>query len=147
MTTNDPISDMLTRIRNAAAVGKAEVVIPFSNIKIKLAVLLKEEGYIEDATKVVGFKDSNSSTPNKALHLKAFDHIVIKLKYSDLGKPAFQKLRRVSKPGKRVYCRKVDLPVVLNHVGVAFISTSKGLMTNREAKKQGLGGEIICEVY
>ena len=139
MTTNDPISDMLTRIRNAAAVKKADVTIPFSKVKLALAELLKSEGYIEDVTHIKGAKNPT----NKG---EAFDSLLVQLKYSDLG-PAITRIDRVSKPGKRVYCKKDELPIVLSGHGISLLSTSQGLMTNRAAKKARLGGEVICKVY
>lgn len=136
--TNDPISDMLTRIRNAAAVGKSEVVMPYSKLKHKIADILSQEGYVGKVTKVEGGKEPNASR---------FAELRIGLKYDERRAPVIQHLRRISKPGLRVYKGADRLPVVLNNLGVAIISTSQGVMTSREAKKLGIGGEIICEVY
>ncbi len=126
----DPISDMLTRIRNASAVNKAEVVIPFSKIKLAIAQILVKEGYIEKVEKI----DDN------------YGQIVITLKYSK-DKSVINKIQRISKPGKRVYVGKDKLPKVLNNLGIAILSTSKGIITNKQALSEGIGGEVICEVY
>jgi small subunit ribosomal protein S8 len=128
----DPIADMLTRMRNALAVRKPEVVLPFSKIKLNIAQILKKRGYILDAQEV--------EEPG------AFKEIKISLKYN--GKePAITSLNRISKPGHRKYVTKDELPVVLNSLGIAIISTSQGLMTNKDAKKLNLGGEVICEIF
>ncbi|MFA6534426.1 MAG: 30S ribosomal protein S8 [Patescibacteria group bacterium] len=131
----DPIADMLTRIRNAAAVRHETVAVPYSRLKMEIAEILKNSGYILDCA-----KSSAETGELKGLEIK------ISLKYQ--GKtPAITDLKRISKPGRRVYAKKDQMPVVLNNLGVAIISTSRGLMTNKEAKKAGLGGEIICEIY
>ena len=135
MTTNDPISDMLTRIRNASAVRKPEVLLPYSKIKHQIALILSREGFVGKVVKVEK-GDEN-----------AFDMLRIGLKYDGDNKSVIRHLKRVSKPGLRVYCGKNELPVVLNNLGLAIISTSQGLMTNGEAKKKGVGGEVVCEVY
>ena len=126
----DPIADMLTRMRNALAVKKREVVLPYSKIKLKIAELLEKNGYIE----------SFSTIKN------GFEEIVIVLKYKE-GRPGITHLQRISKPGCRIYATKDKLPYVLNGMGTAIISTSSGLMTLREARQQGCGGEIICEIW
>src|SRR3989338_2853221 len=132
----DPIADMLTIIRNALAVQKPEVVLPFSKVKMGLAEIMQKESFVKKVEKIEGNgKDSK------------FDQIRIVLKYLGPKEPAITNLKKVSKPGRRVYAGKDELPVVLNNLGIAVISTSKGLMTNKEAKKAGLGGEIICEIY
>lgn len=133
----DPISDMLTRIRNALMAKKDEVVLPYSKLKFELALALKRNNYIEEAEKVSSSKSSEGSK---------FDELKIRLKRKE-GESAITKLKRVSKPGRRVYVSKDELPYVLNNLGIAIISTAQGLMTNKEARKKGLGGEIICEVY
>ena len=135
----DPIADMLTRIRNASAVGKSEVVLPMSKIKYAIAKILEREGLI---TKVeaVGGKEVGAAE-------KKFEDFKIILKYLRKGEPAITFIRRASKPGLRVYADKDNLPKVLNNMGIAIISTSHGLMTNKEAKNKGVGGEVICEVY
>ena len=133
----DPIADMLTRIRNASLVNKTEVVLPMSKIKFEIAKILKKEGWILD----VEVLKSGSKEQSK------FDELKLSLKYKKSGKSSIAKIRRVSKPGLRVYVKKDNLPKVLNNLGVAIISTPQGLMTNKEARKQGLGGEVLCEVY
>lgn len=135
----DPIADMLTRIRNASAVGKSEVVLPMSKIKYAIAKILEQEGLI---TKVEAAGGKEGGAGGK----KSEDFKII-LKYLRKGEPAITFIRRASKPGLRVYADKDNLPKVLNNMGIAIISTSHGLMTNKEAKKKGVGGEVICEVY
>ncbi len=130
----DPIADMLTRIRNASAVGKSEVVLPMSKIKFNIAKILEENGWVEKAEVLKKDKEK-------------FDNLKITLKYKGKGKPAIASLRRVSKPSLRIYSNKSELPRVLNNLGMAIISTSRGLMTDKEARKKGVGGEIICEIY
>ncbi|MFA5075803.1 MAG: 30S ribosomal protein S8 [Patescibacteria group bacterium] len=127
----DPIADMLTRIRNAAAVKKDEVEVPYSKLKAEILKILEQEGYILGSAKI---------------EKGSLIDLQIKLKYTD-GQSAISDLKRISKPGRRVYTRKDKLPVVLNKLGTAVISTSQGIMTNRAAKKAGLGGEVICEIY
>ena len=135
---NDPIADMLTRIRNALMVKKSRVVVPFSKIKWNIAKILKEQGYISDFQKVSGDHVSKSV---------GFDHISLGLSYREKHESTIKHLRRVSTPGRRVYVQKDILPIVLNHLGIAIISTPRGLMTNKQARKEGLGGEVICEIY
>lgn len=128
----DPIADMLTRIRNANIVSHEEVQMPSSKLKVELAKVLKEEGYITDYTeKEVG----------------KFKVLVITLKYDERNKPVISNLKRISKTGLRVYSKAKDLPQVFGGLGIAIISTSKGLMTDRKAKKDNLGGEVICYVW
>ena len=134
----DPISDMLTRIRNAQAVNKKTVVLPMSKIKYSIAKILTQNGWIEKAEIIKVAAKKNSSS--------AFNEIKIDLKYRN-GRPAISSLKKISTPGRRVYANKTELPRVLNNLGMAIISTSKGLLTNKEAKKQGVGGEVICEIY
>ena len=129
----DPISDMLTRIRNATRAQHAAVVIPFSKLKLKLAQLLSRENYVGAVTETT---DSGGKPA-----------ISIALKYDKQGKSALERLVRVSEPGLRVYAQSDKLPVVLSGYGIAIISTPEGLMTNKEAKRAGLGGEVVCEVY
>ena len=131
MSMSDPIADMLTRIRNAHAAEKFSVVMPFSTKKQALAELLKSEGYITDSKKV----DDATAKPNLEVTLKYFQ-----------GQPVIEKIDRVSKPGLRIYKSKNDLPTVRGGLGVAVISTSKGLMSDRNARTQGFGGEVICYV-
>ncbi len=125
----DPIADMLTRIRNGLAAGKAEVVMPYSTLKQAIAQVLKDEGYITDFNKVEDVKPS----------------LRVELKYHQ-GKPVIEKVRRVSRPGLRIYKNKDELPKVMAGLGIAIISTSAGVMTERAARKAGHGGEVLCYV-
>jgi len=135
----DPIADMLTRIRNASAVGKETVVLPMSKIKYGIAQILEREGHIAKVEVVKTKSKKNGSA--------VFDELKIILKYKKDNRPAITSLKRISKPGRRVYASKEKLPRVLNNLGLAIISTSRGLLTNKEAAKAGIGGEIICEIY
>ena len=132
MTMTDPISDMLTRIRNALKASHEEVEVPCSKLKVNLAKLLKSEGYIRNF-KIV------SVGPHKNIRLF--------LKYDEEGAPVIGGLKRVSKPSCRVYKQCSDISKVLNGYGVNVVSTSKGLMTDREARKQNVGGEVICTLW
>ncbi len=131
----DPIADMLTRIRNASKVKKAEVFIPFSKIKLEIVKILKREGFIDS------FEEIKSGEEDRI-----FGGLVLKLKYNE-GKSVVSSISRISKPGRRVYASKEDLPKVLNGYGLAIVSTSQGIMTSKEAKRKGLGGEVVCEIY
>lgn len=132
MAMTDPIADMLTRIRNASTVSHETVDIPASKLKVELARVLKEEGFIADyAVKEEG----------------KFKVITITLKYDMNRKPVITKLERISKPGLRHYSKAKKLQKVLGGLGVAIISTPKGLMTDRKARKENVGGEILCYVY
>ncbi len=135
----DPIADMLTRIRNALAVGKDEVVLPMSKIKFNIAKLLEREGWITKAEVMKGSLETKRGS--------RFDQLRIVLKYDKAGRPAIRTLKRVSKPGLRVYVGKDKIPYVLQGYGMAIISTSQGLLTNKEAKKRGIGGEVLCEIW
>jgi len=128
----DVIADMLTRIRNANQMRYKEVKIPASNLKVELAKILKEEGYIEDYKLA---KDDVQGT------------IVVTLKYGDNKERVITGLKRISKPGLRVYAKAGDVPKVLNGLGIAIISTSKGIMTDKEARKQNVGGEVIAYIW
>lgn len=129
----DPIADMLTRIRNASLVRKDYVLIPFSKIKFEMASLLEQEGFISRVE-----DEDKDSIKNH--------NIKINLKYK--GKTAvIRGIKRISKPGRRVYQNYLEMPRILPSLGLLIISTSKGLMTNIEAKKQKIGGEIICEIF
>jgi small subunit ribosomal protein S8 len=130
MSMTDPVADMLTRIRNAQSAAKAEVQMPSSKLKVAIGKVLKDEGYIEDYSVV----ESGSKAS-----------LTIALKYYQ-GKPVIEQIRRISKPGLRIYRAKDDLPSVLGGLGVAIVSTSKGVMTDRTAKANGLGGEVLCTV-
>ena len=132
MNITDPIADMLTRIRNANTVSHESVSIPSSKLKLELAKLLKEEGYIED------YEVADSGK---------FKVINVALKYTENKKPVITNLQRISKPGLRTYCKSKKLPQVLGGLGIAIISTSKGLLTDRKARKENLGGEILCYVW
>jgi len=138
----DSIADMITRIRNASAVGKSEVVLPMSKIKFEVAKILEKEGWVGKVEVIKG----NFSKDRKDRNY-IFDQLRIVLKYKKSGRPAISCLKRVSKPGLRVYAKKDRLPKVLNNLGIAIISTPQGIMTNKEAKKKGTGGEILCEIY
>jgi small subunit ribosomal protein S8 len=131
----DPIADMLTRIRNASRVRQTEVFVPFSKIKLEIIKILKKEGLIE------GFEELKIGPGGSQ-----FGGLQINLKY-DGQTPAISSLKKISKPGHRIYATKTELPRVLNNLGLAIISTSRGVMSNKEAKKLGLGGEVICEIY
>lgn len=127
MNTTDPISDMLTRIRNAYAAGKGSTIMQSSKMKEAVLSILKENGYIGD------FKNDGKN-------------ITVTLKYENEN-PVVTRLERVSKPGRRMYVKKDEIPIVLSGQGIAIISTSKGVITGKEAKKQELGGELIAKVY
>ncbi|WP_144151205.1 30S ribosomal protein S8 [Paraburkholderia sp. BCC1885] len=130
MSMSDPIADMLTRIRNAQMVEKVSVQMPSSKVKVAIAQVLKDEGYIDDfAVKAEGAKSE----------------LNIVLKYY-AGRPVIERIERVSKPGLRVYRGRNDIPVVMNGLGVAIVSTPKGVMTDRKARATGVGGEVICYV-
>ena len=135
----DPIADMLSRIRNAQAVKKTEVVLPMSKIKEQIARILKQEGWILDVAVIKASGKKNMDN--------AFDQLKLTLKYKKSGRPSITSIKRISKPGLRIYVDKNNLPVVLNNLGMAIISTPGGLMTNKTAKKSGLGGEVLCEIY
>jgi small subunit ribosomal protein S8 len=139
MSMSDPVSDMLTRIRNAQMVGHTEVVMPASRLKAAIAQVLKDEGYIEDFAiqSKGGDKGGKDSGAKKELR--------IGLKYY-AGRPVIERLERVSKPGLRVYKGREDIPRIMNGLGVAILSTSRGVMTDRKARADGVGGEILCIV-
>lgn len=130
MSMSDPIADMLTRIRNAQAVEKAVVSMPCSKVKLAIAKVLADEGYI-DGFAVRG----ESGKPELELELKYY-----------AGRPVIERIERVSKPGLRVYKGVEDLPRVMNGLGVAIVSTSSGVMTDRHARAKGVGGEVLCVV-
>ena len=130
MSMTDPIADMLTRIRNAQSVTKAQVSMPSSKLKVAIAKTLKEEGYIQD----YHLSDNEGKS-----------QLSIILKYYQ-GKPVIETIQRVSKPGRRVFKSRDDLPRVLNGLGIAVISTSHGVMTDRSARAAGHGGEVLCIV-
>ena len=133
MVTTDPIADMLTRIRNANSSKHKTVDIPASKMKLAIADILFQEGYIKS------FEERKEEN-NQGI-------IRITLKYTEKGKKVIDGLKRISKPGLRVYASKDELPRVLNGLGIALISTSKGIMTDKEARKEGLGGEVLAYVW
>ena len=137
MSFTDPIADMLTRIRNAVMAGHSQVAIPSSKIKVEIARILKEEGFIE------GFEVADGERVG-------FKVLRIKIKYVGERRerrPVISGLERVSKPGRRIYTKKQDIPWVLSGIGVAILSTPKGVMTGQRARQLGIGGEILCKVW
>jgi small subunit ribosomal protein S8 len=128
----DPIADMLTRIRNAVRVERPHVEMPLSKVKRGLAEVLKREGYIWDFTEVK--QDS-------------FPQLRLDLKYGPNGERVIRHIRRISKPGRRIYNRATDLKPILNGLGISIISTSRGVISDREARQRNLGGEVLCEVW
>src|SRR5204862_4556364 len=139
MSMHDPVADMLTRIRNAQMVGHTDVVMPASRLKASIAQVLKDEGYIEDFVirdrSVAGGKEKGSAKKELRIGLKYY-----------AGRPVIERLERVSKPGLRVYKGSDDIPRVMNGLGVAILSTSRGVMTDRKARADGVGGEVLCIV-
>ena len=129
MSMQDPLADMLTRVRNGLAADKVAVEMPASRVKSAIAKVLKDEGYISD------FSADGSAKPTLTITLKYFQ-----------GKPVIDELKRVSRPGLRIYKNKHELPKILNGMGIAIVSTSAGVMTDRQARETGRGGEIICTV-
>ncbi|MFN0055241.1 MAG: 30S ribosomal protein S8 [Planctomycetales bacterium] len=127
----DPIADMLTRIRNAVAIERPFVDIPVSQVKLGVAQVLQREGYVWDFEVI-------PQQPAGVLR--------INLKYGPNGEPVIQEIKRISKPGCRVYRKAKDIPVVLQGLGISVLSTSQGVLSNREAKSKGLGGEVLCSV-
>ncbi|MDR2163827.1 MAG: 30S ribosomal protein S8 [Clostridiales Family XIII bacterium] len=132
MTMTDPVADMLTRIRNANSVGHKAVSVPASRMKRSIAGILKDEGYIEDFDLV---DDDRQGVIN------------IKMKYSADNEKVISGIRKISKPGLRVYAKAEDVPRVLGGLGIAIISTSKGVISDKEARRLGVGGEVICYVW
>lgn len=132
MVMTDPIADLLTRIRNANVVKHEVVEIPSSNIKKNIANIMLQEGYLKD---IEEYDDGNISM------------LRITMKYGSNNERVITGLKKISKPGLRVYCKKEEVPKVLNGLGVAIISTSNGIVTDREARKLGLGGEVICYIW
>ena len=132
MVVTDSIADMLTRIRNANAMKYKEVSMPVSKVKTEIAKILKEEGFIED------YKVSKEG---------AFGKLVLTLKYTNKKERVITGLKRISKPGLRVYAKNNEVPKVLNGFGIAVVSTSRGIMTDKEARKQNLGGEIMAYIW
>ncbi len=137
MSVSDPIADMLTRIRNAMLVGQSMAAMPSSKMKVAIAQILKDEGYIDNFEVVDGERPG---------------HKVLRIRIKYVGerrerRPVLTGLQRVSRPGRRVYASKREIPWVLSGMGIAIISTPKGVMTGRQARKLGVGGEIVCKVW
>ncbi|AHK79730.1 MULTISPECIES: 30S ribosomal protein S8 [Ectothiorhodospira] len=130
MSMTDPVADLLTRIRNGQRAAKTEVTLPASKLKVAIARVLKDEGYVADVV-----VDEQEKKPVMTVKLKYFQ-----------GKPVIETIQRVSRPGLRIYRSKDDLPTVIGGLGVAVISTSGGVMTERQARAQGQGGEVLCVV-
>ena len=137
MSVNDPIADMLTRIRNGVMAGHSQVAIPSSKIKVAIAKILKEEGFVEN------FEVADGERVGQKM-------LRVKIKYVGERRerrPVISGLERVSKPGRRIYTKKQDIPWVLSGIGVAILSTPKGVMTGQRARQLGVGGEILCKVW
>jgi small subunit ribosomal protein S8 len=137
MSMTDPIADMLTRIRNAVMSGQVLTAMPLSKVKVEIAKILKEEGYLEN------FEVADGERPSQK---------VLRLKIKYIGerrerKPVLTGLERVSRPGRRIYTKKQEIPWVLSGIGVAILSTPKGIMTGQRARQLGVGGEILCKVW
>ena len=132
MSVNDPIADFLTRIRNAGMARHEKAEIPHSRMKAEMARILKEQGYIND------YSEQSAGAEKR---------LVIELKYSSDGQRAITGLRRMSRPGRRVYRKQTNIPRVLDGLGVAILSTSRGILTDHEARRVGVGGEVLCFVY
>jgi small subunit ribosomal protein S8 len=132
MAITDPVADMLARIRNANTGKHSKVDIPASRMKISLAKILKSEGYIKNY---------------KVLKDQSHGVLRIYIKYDEVNQGVITGLKRLSKPGRRVYVKKKDIPFVLNGMGIAVLSTSKGILTDREARKQNVGGELLCSLW
>ena len=131
MSMSDPIADMLTRVRNGLARDKVSVSMPSSGVKEAIAAVLKEEGFID------GFSVTVADQKKE---------LTVDLRYHQ-GEPAIEKMSRVSRPGRRQYCGATDMPSVNGGLGVVMISTSKGIMSDRQARRQGIGGEVICSIF
>jgi small subunit ribosomal protein S8 len=132
MSVNDPIADFLTRIRNAGMARHETVVMPHSKVKAEMARILTEQGYVES------FSERGEGAKKK---------LVVELKYDPDGRRAIRGLRRMSRPGRRVYRKQANIPRVLDGLGVAILSTSRGILTDHEARRAGIGGEVLCFVY
>lgn len=132
MSVNDPISDMLTRVRNAGMARNAETTMPSTKVLVAIAKILKEEGYIADY---------------RVIEKRPQNQLVISLRYGADRKPAIKEIKRVSKPGLRVYAGKDDIPRVQSGLGIAVVSTTQGVMTGYEARRRGIGGEVLCTVF
>ncbi len=128
----DPIADFLTRIRNGLKAGKTQVGMPSSKMKKNLANVLKQEGFI---------KDFGTQTEGP------FETLIVELKYDEANRPAIEGLKRISKPGRRIYAKRDELPKIRFGLGIAIITTSRGVMTDKEARNQNIGGEVICSIW
>ena len=133
MSMTDPVGDMITRIRNASRAGHEKVVLPGSKLKERIAAVLRDEGYVKE---VVLHRVENRS-----------GELTVMLKYGPNREPAISEIRRISKPGLRKYVPSAEIPRVLNGMGIAIVSTSKGILVDRDCRKQNVGGELICTVY
>lgn len=133
MSMTDPIADLLTRIRNAYRVRHDRLDVPTSGLKHEICKILRDEGFIEE------FSLQDEGPTNK--------YIRIQLRYANEGEPLVRRVQRVSKPGRRVYCKSADIKPVLNGLGVGIVSTSQGLLTDKAARQRGIGGEILCEIW
>jgi small subunit ribosomal protein S8 len=132
MTMTDPIADMLTRVRNALKAKHVKINIPASKMKLEIAKILKEEGYIENFKLI---EDGKQGV------------LEVSLKYTKDGLPAISGLKRISRPGRRIYCDKSDIPDVLGGYGIAILSTSQGIMTGKQSRTKGIGGEMLCSIW
>ena len=137
----DPIADMLTRLRNAVIAKHSRVDVPASKLKVEIARILEGEGYIQ------GFKIVDEKTPEAAKASVARQMIRIFLKYGPHGERVISGLERISRPGRRVYFRSTDVPVVLGGLGTSILTTSRGVMTGRAAVQAGVGGEVLCNIW
>lgn len=133
MSMTDPIADLLTRIRNAYTVRHDRLDVPASGLKQEICKILADEGFID------GFSLRDEGPTSK--------YIRIRLRYADDGEPLVRRIQRVSRPGRRVYCKSVDIKPVLNGLGVGIVSTSQGLLTDQAARQRGVGGELLCEIW
>jgi small subunit ribosomal protein S8 len=132
MSLTDPIADMLTRIRNAVLVNKKEVTMPSSRLKVEVAKILKEEGYVKNF-KVIDDNKQGS--------------LILTLKYSENNRSVITGLQKISKPGCRIYCKKDSIPKVLDGLGVAVVSTSQGIVSGKKCEEKGVGGEVLCYIW
>ena len=133
MSMTDPIADLLTRIRNAYGVRHDRLDVPASGLKQEVCKILRDEGFIED------FRVLEEAAPGKQIR--------IQLRYTEEGEPLVRRLQKVSRPGRRVYRKAAEIKPVLNGLGVGIVSTSKGLLTDKAARQQGVGGEVLCEIW
>ena len=132
MSLTDPIADMLTRIRNAVLVNKKEVIMPSSRLKVEVAKILKEEGYIKNFKVIDDNKQGN---------------LILALKYTEGNRSVITGLQKISKPGCRIYCQKDSIPKVLDGLGVAIVSTSQGIVSGKKCEEKGVGGEVLCYIW